>query len=181
MTTPTPSPACTFESIYAALRAQARHYLRREQNAYSMSPTVLVHEAWVALARSQAVDIQDTAHYVRLVSRVMKNLIIDHARKKRALINGGGMIRIDCDQSTIACAQDCETVLAVAGAMEQLAAVAPELASLAELRYFSGFTESEAAQILGISIRTVRRQWRVARIRLLEYLQNGEAEAVTRA
>jgi len=173
MTIPAPIPtgAYSFETIYAALRAQARQYLRREQDAYSMSPTVLVHEAWLALARSRAVQVSDRAHYVRLVSRVMKNLLIDRARQRRAAVNGGGVQRVEWTDASVAVEDDCDLVLAVAGAMERLGSAAPRLAALVELRYFSGFTEGEAARILGISVRTVRRQWRVARARLIESLQ----------
>ncbi|MGA2594264.1 MAG: ECF-type sigma factor, partial [Bryobacteraceae bacterium] len=82
MTASAPTPLLagnyTFESIYGALRAQARQYLRGEQNGYSLSPTELVHEAWISLARSRKLNVNDSSHYVRLVSRVMKNLLVDH-------------------------------------------------------------------------------------------------------
>ena len=170
--------SCNFESVYAALRAQARLYLRREQNAYSLSPTALVHEAWMAVAYSRSANVRDKVHYVRLLSRVMKNLLIDRARRKKALINGGGVQHIDWTDASVACQDDCDLILAVAASMERLAARSPRLATLVELRYFSGFTESEVAQILGVTNRTVRRQWRVARLRLLESLQPERAAEV---
>jgi RNA polymerase sigma factor (TIGR02999 family) len=176
MTAPIPSPLLTgnytFESIYSALRAQARQYLRREQDACSMSPTVLVHEAWISLARSRKLNVNDTSHYVRLVGRVMKNLLIDRARRKRAAANGGAMQRIEWNDATAAPEDDSATTLAIAAALDDLAVQSPRLAALVELRYFGGFTEAEVAQILGISSRSVRRQWRVARLRLLESLQS---------
>jgi len=177
MTAPIPTPSLTvnytFESIYGALRAQARQYLRREQDAYSMSPTVLVHEAWISLARARRLQVNDSSHYVRLVSRVMKNLLIDRARRKRAAANGGNMQRIEWNDATPAPEDDSELTLAVAAALDDLAVRSPRLASLVELRYFGGFTEAEVAQIMGISSRSVRRQWRVARLRLLESLQSA--------
>ena len=109
-----------FESLYAALRAQARHYLRREQNAHSLSPTMLVHEAWIALARSQDCRVADRDHYFRLVSRVMKNLLIDHARRKRAIIHGSGAQHVEWNAARLASRDEFDQVLAVAGAMEQL-------------------------------------------------------------
>src|ERR1700742_2317733 len=91
-----PSPTHgLFDSVYAALRSQARHYLRREQNAYSLSPTLLVHDAWITLARSQVTQTVDRDHYFRLMSRVMKNLLIDHARRKLAIIHGGGAQHVE--------------------------------------------------------------------------------------
>ncbi|MGC9944917.1 MAG: ECF-type sigma factor [Bryobacteraceae bacterium] len=163
----------TFESIYGALRAQARQYLRREQNAYSMSPTVLVHEAWISLARARRLHVNDSSHYVRLVSRVMKNLLIDRARRKRAAANGGAMQRIEWNDAMAAPEDDSSLTLAVAAALEDLAVQSPGLAAIVELRYFGGFTETEVAQIIGVSTRTVRRQWRVARLRLLEILHSA--------
>jgi RNA polymerase sigma factor (TIGR02999 family) len=168
-------PNGAFESLYAALRAQARHYLRREQNAYSLSPTMLVHEAWMALTRSQCRNAADREHYFHLVSRVMKNLLIDHARRKRAVIHGGAH-HIDWSAAPVAHQEDYDLVLAVGDAMVQLAAASPRLATLVEMRYFSGFSEAEVAQILGVSIRTVRRQWAIARLRLLELLQSSDRE-----
>jgi RNA polymerase sigma factor (TIGR02999 family) len=179
MTSSTPLPLvtgnCTFESIYGALRAQARQYLRKEQNAYSMSPTVLVHEAWIALARSRKLNAADRSHYVRLVSRVMKNLLIDRARRKKAAANGGSMQRIEWNDAAVASHDDCELTLAIAAAMDDLAVRSPRLAELVELRYFGGFTETEVARIMGISSRSVRRQWRVARLRLFETLKSAGA------
>lgn len=162
-----------FESVYNALRTQARQYLRREQNATSMSPTVLVHEAWMALARSPR-QVADRDHYLRLVNHVMKNLLIDHARRHKAVLHGGAMQRIEWTEDAAASRGNNEMVLAVAAAMDDLTVRAPRHAKLVELRYFSGFTERETAQILGISIRTVRRQWHIARLRLLESLQGSQ-------
>jgi len=170
---PRPETTFTFEGIYGALRNQARQYLRREQIAWSMSPTVLVHEAWLSLARSSALQINDRVHYFSLVSRVMRNLLIDHARQKRALCRGGALQRLDLDESPAVCYEDCDAILAIAASRERLAAQSPSLATLVDLRFFSGFTEREVAQIMGISIRTVRRQWQVARLRLLKSLEGG--------
>ena len=166
-----------FESVYGTLRNQARSYLRREQNACSMTPTVLVHEAWISLAKSRQLAVSDACHYVRLVSRVMKNLLIDRARRNRALTHGGGMQRTEW-ADTIASSEsnwyDIE-ILSVAEALESLAAQSPQLAALVELRYFAGLTEAEAGQIMGVSSRSVRRYWNIARLRLMEILQAGMA------
>ncbi len=176
MTVATPSPLnsgdCNFESLYGALRAQARRYLRTEYNAQSMSPTILVHEAWLSLARSRRLAVADASHYVRLVSRVMKNLLVDHARRKRAASHGGALQRIEWHDADVANAGNPEQTLAIAAALDKLALQSPRLATLVELRYFAGFSESEIARIMGVSTRSVRRQWRVARLRLLDVLQS---------
>jgi RNA polymerase sigma factor (TIGR02999 family) len=169
---------CCFESIYGALRAQARQYLRREYNAHSMSPTILVHEAWVSLAASSSLQVKGRSHYVRLFSRVMRNLLIDHARRKKAAINGGALRRVECSGTILAREEDADKILAVAAALDRLAQQSPHLATLVELRYFAGFNECEIAQIMGISSRSVRRQWNVARLRLIESLQYGRKPGV---
>jgi RNA polymerase sigma factor (TIGR02999 family) len=165
-------PNAAFESLYAALRVQARHYLRREQYAQSLSPTILVHEAWMALARSRSGAPLDRSHYFRLVSHVMKNLLVDYARRRWTTTRGGGALHVELQDASAAVRGDCETVLAVAEAMGQLASADPALAALVEMRYFGGFSEAEVAQILGVSVRTVRRKWLIARLRLLESLQS---------
>src|SRR5438270_150988 len=117
-----------FEAVYAALRAQARRYLRAEQNAHSISPTVLVHEAWMTLAASNKLNISDSSHYVRLVSRVMKNLLIDRARHKKAAVHGGMMQRVDCDGPLPAAEADSDLILSIAAAVDDLAMHSPGLA-----------------------------------------------------
>lgn len=131
MTACLPSPnlseAQSFEANYNALRAQARRFLRAETHAQSFSPTLLVHEAWIVLARSQKVAITDQTHYIRLVSRVMKNLLIDHARRKKAVINGGHLHRIDWDDLKVAQDESPALILSVAAALDQLAELSRHL------------------------------------------------------
>jgi RNA polymerase sigma-70 factor (ECF subfamily) len=172
---PVQAPQLRFESIYGALHAQARHYLRREQNAHSMSPTVLVHEAWLSLARSKELHIHDTNHYLRLVGRVMKNLLVDHARRKNAILRGGGLRRVEWSDAAPVSREERDLMLAVAASLKQLAIASPRLAAVVELRYLSGLTEREVAQTLGVSARTVRREWGVARQRLIQSLQSAGA------
>ena len=164
------------ETLYDALLRQARYHLARERNAQSMSATTLVHDAWIALARSSLLRVVDSDHYTRLVSRVMRNLLIDRARRKNSEINGGSMQRLQTWDDIPAAHNGTEDVLLVAEALERLAALCPRLAELVHLRYFCGFTEEEAAQILRVSSRSVRRQWRVARLRLLEILSDRKAD-----
>jgi RNA polymerase sigma factor (TIGR02999 family) len=164
-----------FEAAYIALRKQAQRYLRREQNAFSLSPTVLTHEAWMALAKSRNLKVVDGAHYAKLVGRIMKNLLIDHARRRRSISNGGAVRRVELHEAVAAPGDDTDRILAVGAALDKLAADSPSLAELVELRYFAGFTEEEVAQIMGTCGRTVRRQWGVARLRLLDALSlDGE-------
>jgi len=164
------------EIMYEALLSHAKYHLRRERNAHSMSATVLVHEAWLALARSRLLRVVDDDHYTRLISRVMRNLLIDRARRRKSEINGGSMQRLETWDEIPAASNIIEEELLVAEAMEKLAARCPSLAELVQLRYFCGFTEGEVARILHVSSRSVRRQWGVARLRLLEILSDGRTD-----
>jgi RNA polymerase sigma factor (TIGR02999 family) len=159
-----------FETLYCALRAQALHCLRRENNSHSLSPTLLVNEAYLVLSKSRRLNVNDRDHFIRIVSRVMKNLLIDRARERKSISRGGGMRQVDWEDTMVRTESDADRILAVAAAVEGLATRSPELARLVELRFFCGFTEDETAQIEGRSPRTVRRQWAVARTRLMESL-----------
>jgi len=159
-----------FDSLYSSLRAQALHCLRRESLGHSVSPTLLVNEAYIVLSQVRRLDVNDRDHFIRIVSRIMKNLLIDRARERKALIRGGGMKQVYWEGAAAATDSDADRILAVAAALEELAARSPELARMVELRFFCGFTEGETAEIQGSSPRTVRRQWAVARTRLMETL-----------
>jgi RNA polymerase sigma-70 factor (ECF subfamily) len=159
-----------FDSLYCSLRAQALHCLRRESLGHSLSPTLLVNEAYIVLSRVRRLDVNDRGHFIRIVSRIMKNLLVDRARERKALIRGGGLRHVDWEGAIVATESDADRILAVAAALEDLSARSPELARLVELRFFCGFTEVETAEIEGSSPRTVRRQWAVARTRLMETL-----------
>jgi RNA polymerase sigma factor (TIGR02999 family) len=159
-----------FESLYTALRSRALYHLTRERHCYSISPTVLVHEAYLSLARGGAGGVTDQDHFVRLAGRAMRNLLVDRARRRSAEIHGGGLDRAELTDHITAQTDDPVRVIAVGRAMTTLEAQAPRLARIAELRYFCGFTEQETAAAMSLSTRQVRRLWVVARIRLLELI-----------
>ncbi|MGH9663564.1 MAG: ECF-type sigma factor [Bryobacteraceae bacterium] len=159
-----------FESLYETLHCRALQCLRRERDDHSLGPTRLVHDAYLALAKSRRMEARDREHFMRLASRVMKHLVIDHARARKAVSNGGGLERVEWNERASATRPGTELPLIVAEAMRSLASRSPQLARLVELRYFCGFSEEEVAGILGVSVRTVKRQWAVAKARLLEAL-----------
>lgn len=169
-----------FEALYLGLHARARRFLNREVHARSMSATLLLHEAYLVLARSGGFEARNARHMTLIAARVMRNLLIDRARARKAPINGGELQQVELNESLISTHVDADRILAVAEAMERLAAKSPALARLVELRYFCGFTEREVCAITGVSERGVKRQWAVAKARLLELLQGephqGKAE-----
>lgn len=159
-----------FETLYRNLRSQALFYLHREHRGHSLSPTVLVHEAYLALAKTAGPQIIDTRHFVHLAGRVMRNWLTDWARRKIAVVHGGGLERIDIEDSNLGVAKDPTTVILVSRALDQLEATRPELARIVELRYFAGFDEEETAQVIGLSVRQTRRKWAVAKALLLDLI-----------
>lgn len=152
-----------FEILYRNLRSQARFYLHRERHGHSLSPTLLVHEAWLSLAKSAGPGLNDTDHFVHLASRVMRNWLTDWARSKAAAIHGGGLERVDLREATLGDDKDPVQVILVARGMAQLEATRPDLARLVELRFFAGLDEAETAQAINLSVRQTRRKWAVAR------------------
>jgi len=166
-----------FEALYIGLRSRALRFLNREIHAQSMSPTLLLHEAYLVLARSRGFEVRDARHMTRIAARVMRNLLIDRARARKAPINGGALQQVELNEALISTHADADRILAVAEALERLAAISPTLARLVELRYFCGFTEKEVCAITGVSERSVKRQWAIAKTRLFELLQGKSLQA----
>jgi RNA polymerase sigma factor (TIGR02999 family) len=166
-----------FEALYAGLRFRALQFLNREFHAQSMSPTLLLHEAYLVLAHSRTFEIQNARHMTSIAARVMRNLLIDRARARKALINGGALQQVELNEALIPTDEDADRILAVAEAMERLAAMSVPLARLVELRYFCGFTEKEVGTMTGVSERSVKRQWSIAKVRLFELLQGQTVPA----
>jgi RNA polymerase sigma factor (TIGR02999 family) len=150
--------------VYDRLRALARGQLARQRPGQTLSPTGLVHEAYLQLARDTGIDWRDRSHFFAISSRAMRRILVDYARRRTAQKRGGGarpLVALDPD--SVAVEQQADVVLAVDGALDRLAAFNERLARLVECRYFAGMTEAETADALGISLRTVERDWPRAR------------------
>jgi RNA polymerase sigma factor (TIGR02999 family) len=160
-----------FEILYGALRARARRLMQMERHANSMSATVLLHETYLVLARARGLEMRDNRHLAMLAARVMKNLLIDRARTRKAAANGGALERVELNDTLVGTETDADRILAVAEAMQRLEVKSPRLAKLVELRFLCGFTEEEVSAMAGLSVRTVKRDWRVAKVRLMESMQ----------
>lgn len=156
-----------FEALYKRLHEIAVHCVRHELTSQSLGATALVHEAYLRFRRSEHIEIADTGHFLHLVARVMRQILVDRARARRAAKRFGGTpVEPENLESLSMVDADVDEIIAVDRALENLARRFPRQARLIELRYFAEFTEEEAAGILGISRRTVRREWQIARTRL---------------
>jgi len=144
---------------YEELRRIAYRMLQGERVDHTLSGTALVHEAFVRLVDQNRVDWQDRAHFFAVAAQACRRILIDHARKHRAKKRGGGRARITIDRLQLEEARKSEDLLDLHEALERLEALNERLSQVVEYRYFGGLSESEIAEVLGVSERTVRRDW----------------------
>jgi RNA polymerase sigma factor (TIGR02999 family) len=155
------------ELVYRQLRRLAGHYMRGERIGHTLQPTALVHEAYLRLFGPGQLHWQTQSHFVRNATRAMRQVLVDHARRRRRAKRGGGQQNMSLEESAVAVAdQTPEIVLALEEALKELASVDPRQVEIVEMIYFTGLTQEETAHALGISERTVRREWTLARARL---------------
>jgi RNA polymerase sigma factor (TIGR02999 family) len=158
---------------YDELRAVAHHRLARLGGAGStLSTTALVHEMYLKLADHSAADWRDRAHFLAVASLAMRHVLVDCAKARRTLKRGGEQRRISLDDVEIGVDEQADALLQLDEALHRLAAVEPRLARVVECRFFGGLTEEEIADALGVTIRTVRRDWAKARVLLRRALES---------
>lgn len=149
--------------VYAELKAIARQVFRRERGEHTLQPTAIVHEAFLKLAGGAPVSFRNRAHFFAVASQAMRQILVDHARARRAGKRGGGATRIELGERAGEDGAELADVLAVDQALERLTGVDPELARIVTLRFFGGLTVDEAAEVIGVSAPTVKRDWRLAK------------------
>jgi RNA polymerase sigma factor (TIGR02999 family) len=150
--------------VYAELRRLAVHRMSKEKPGLTLQATALVHEAYLRLVGDTAIQWDGRAHFFAAAAEAMRRILIESARRRKSLKQGGNINRRELlDDDAIFISDNIEELLDLDTALTKLAATEPELASLVELRYFAGLTVEEAAQVLGISPRTVKRNWAFAR------------------
>jgi RNA polymerase sigma factor (TIGR02999 family) len=158
--------------VYDELRKLAAHRLAKEAAGQTLQPTALVHEAWIRLVGKENPKFKNRAHFFAAAAEAMRRILIDKARRKRALRHGGGLRRVDFEQLELASANDDDQLLAVNEALDKLAAHSKPEAEVVKLRYFVGMTLEEAAEVLGISARTADNYWAHARAWLFRELKS---------
>ncbi len=149
--------------VYEELRKLAASKMANEAAGNTLQPTALVHEAWLRLVGNDNPKFAGRAHFFAAAAEAMRRILIDRARRKRALRHGGGQVRVDIQQMDLASSDADDQLLAVNEALDKLAAQDPIEAELVKLRYFVGWTIEEAAGLLNISPRTARNYWAHAR------------------
>jgi len=164
--------------VYDELRAMAQRHLRRERSAHTLQRTALVHEAFLRLVDQKSVNWQSRAHFFGLASQMMRRILVDHARKRVAAKRGSDPVRMDLEELPDAVAIDLDFV-EFDRLLQRFEGLEPRSGRLVELRFFGGLSVEEAADVLGISVATAKRDWAIARAWLQRELMRGPPDATT--
>jgi RNA polymerase sigma factor (TIGR02999 family) len=163
--------------VYDELRRLAAGYLKGERPDHTLQPTALVHEAYLRLVRQDRVEWQNRAHFFGIAARMMRRVLVDHARRRQAGKRDGGGFRLTIQVAeSLDVARDPE-LLELDEALGRLETLDSDQARVVELRFFGGLTVEETATVLGISTATVKREWRTARAFLRQEMDAGSAGA----
>ncbi len=163
--------------VYGELRRLAAAKMSHEAPNQTLQPTALVHEAWLRLVGDDNPQFANRAHFFAAAAEAMRRILIDKARRKRALRHGGEQQRVDMEGVLeVAAPEDADELLAVNEALDKLAGIHAVQAEVVKLRYFVGMTNAETAQALGLSERTVKNYWTHARAWLFRAITAGRAD-----
>jgi RNA polymerase sigma-70 factor, ECF subfamily len=150
--------------VYAELRRLASHYLDRERGDHTLQPTALVHEAFLRLASENQPDWQDRAHFFGVAARLMRQILVDHARRYQSLKRGGNYTRSTItEELTLYSPEKSAELLALDEALQHLANQDPRQCRVVEMKFFAGLNIEQIAAVLNVSPRTVKREWTMAR------------------
>ena len=158
--------------VYDELRVFAHRQLANQARGGTLSTTALVHEAYLKLVDQSHADWRDRAHFLAVASLAMRHVLVDRAKARSTLKRGGERRRITLDDSHIAVDDQPDALLQLDEAMNRLAELQPRLARVVECRFFGGLTEDEIAEALGVTVRTVQRDWAKARMLLQRELDD---------
>ena len=160
--------------IYDELKRLASSYLRRERPDHTLQPTALVHEAYMKLVDQKRVQWQNRAHFFGIAAQVMRRILMDHARKHHADKRGGEAEKLPIEEEILVVSHDKSAeLIALDDALQTLAQMDEQKAKIVELRYFGGLSIEETAEVMGVSVPTINRQWRMAKAWLYSQLANN--------
>ena len=161
-------------AVEAELRRMARYHMRKERCEHTLQPTALVNEVFVKLVDASAIRWQDRAHFFGISARLMRRVLVDHARARGSQKRGGGATRITLDEQQIAAPVAAVDVLDLDRALDALAAVDERKCRVVEMRFFAGLSVEDVAVALHVSTDTVKRDWRIAKLWLLRFLERDQ-------
>ncbi len=160
--------------VYDELRDLAKRYMRRENSSHTLQTNALVNEAYLRLVNQQNVDWQNRAHFFAIAAQVMRHLLVDHARSKQYAKRGGGAVQVTLDEGLVVSDGNSVELLALHQALERLEKIDDRKSKIVELRYFGGLSTEEAAEVLGLSEITIKREWAKAKAWLFRELSQSD-------
>jgi RNA polymerase sigma factor (TIGR02999 family) len=149
--------------VYEELRRIARRYMRNERAGNTLQTTALVNEAFLRLVDVKGVEWDQRAQFFAIAAQMMRRILVDAARARGSNKRGGGAVKINVDDVLVASPERDSSLIALDDALEEFAKLAPRQAKVVELRYFGGLNEEDAAEVLNVTARTVRRDWNFAK------------------
>ena len=159
-----------FEQVYRELRGLAREQLRRERSYHTLQATALIHEAYLRLVGGEHADWQSRVHFFNVAAQVMRNILVDHARKHRSEKRGSGQRKLSLDEAVSFFTERDINLIALDDALKILETLDPQQSRIVELRFFGGLKSEEIAAALNISETTVSREWHKAKMWLRSQL-----------
>lgn len=161
--------------VYDELRRQARHLLARERGTHTLQPTALVHEAYLRLVDQTRVNWQNRAHFYGIAASMMRRVLIDYARAHVTEKRGGFSLHLSIDDVDVPIDQRAASLVALDEALDKLAELDKRKCQVVEMRFFAGLDDEEIAKVLGVTTRTVQRDWQKARLLLLHELSQTQS------
>jgi RNA polymerase sigma factor (TIGR02999 family) len=163
--------------VYEELHRLARRHIGRERPGHTLQTSALVNEAYLRLVDQRNVHWQNRAHFFSIASRLMRRILVDHARRRHFVKRGGGLRRVSLDEAAVVSQNRAADLIALDDALTNLAAIDPRKCQVVELRFFGGLSVEEIATIVGVSPVTVMRDWSTARAWLHRAIEKGVVTA----
>ena len=160
--------------VQPELHRLAHHYMSQERAGHTLQTTALLNEAYLRLVGDSGRSWQNRTHFIASAAQLMRRIMVDHARERRSLKRGAGALKVTLDETALITETRSEELLALDEALEELGAQDPRMSQIVELRYFGGLTVEETAEFLKTPLRTVEREWNLAKAWLYRAL-SGEA------
>ena len=161
-------------AVYSELHRIAHRQLRRQPRGHTLNTTAVVHEAFLKLSDGASPDFNDRAHFFAVSANAMRNILVDYARRRGAQKRGGDRVAVTLEDGDVRVEDQRELLIGLDEAMTRLSELNPRLTQVVECRFFGGMTEEETAAALGVTSRTVRRDWTKARAWLHRELESIE-------
>jgi RNA polymerase sigma factor (TIGR02999 family) len=165
--------------VYGELRRIASRQLRREAPGHTLVTGALINEAYLNFSEGSSIPIESRGHFLAIASQQMRRILVDHARAKNAQRRGGGAVQVSLDLAHAASAPPNLDVIMLDDALRDFEQAHPRAAKVVELRYFGGYTDKQAAEALGVSLNTVRRDWEFARCWLFDRVRGEQSVSGT--